>query len=113
MALDVSYVNRQADRLSDAESYLASSKKLLTNYKITLNEVWTDKSVNKVIKKIDNIIKDINAAMDDCKKIKSNIKEAARDIRNEEIAEAERIQRELEAQKAKEAEKASPQILWT
>ena len=101
MALDVSYVNRQADRLDDVESNLASSKNLLKDYKNTLNKVWTDKSVNKVTKKIDNIIKDINSAIEDCKKVKANIKAAARDIRNEEIAEAERRQRELEAQQAK------------
>lgn len=100
MALDVSYVNRQADRLADVESNLSSSKKLLTTYKNYLNSVWTDKSVNKVTKKIDNIIKDINSAIEDCKKIKSNIKAAASDIRAEEIAEEERRRKELEAQQA-------------
>ena len=101
MAIDVSYVNRQADRLSDCASSLNSAKSLLKTYKQTLNKVWTDKSVNKVIKKIDNIIKDIESVVADCSSVKTNIKNAAWEIRNEEIAEEQRRQRELAEQQAK------------
>ena len=55
MAINVDYVNRQADRLSDCASFLNQAKSNLNTNKQLLNQIWTDKSVNKIIKKFDNV----------------------------------------------------------
>lgn len=85
MAIDINYVNRQADRLSDSKSSLIKVKNNLNYNKELLNQVWSDKAVNKITKKFDNIIKDINAAMKDCDNIKINIKKAALQVREDEL----------------------------
>lgn len=92
MAIDVSYCNRQADKLSDAASNLRTAKAKLKSNKKLLSQVWTDKSVNKVLKKIDDVIKEIDDVLDDCSVIRANIRNAAYEIRQEEIAEQQRQQ---------------------
>lgn len=84
MALDVSYCNRQADRLSDCASQLSSVKSKLSTNKTTLNSVWNDKSVNKINRKFDNVIKDLNDAINDCYKLRNNIKAAAKEVKAKE-----------------------------
>lgn len=90
MALDVNYCNRQADRLSDCATKLAAAKRKLYDNKSTLNNVWNDRSVNKINRKFDNVIKDINDAIDECYRIKSNIKKAANEIRQKELKQEQR-----------------------
>lgn len=90
MALDVNYCNRQADKLGECGTSLKNIKKKLIANKKLLNQTWTDKSVNRIIKKFDNVIDDINDAIEDCSKIKRNIKNAAYEVRQKEIEEEQR-----------------------
>ncbi|MEI3530278.1 MAG: hypothetical protein V8Q75_04295 [Bacilli bacterium] len=85
MALDVNYCNRQADRLSDCASQLSRAKRKLSTNKTTLNSVWNDRSVNKINRKFDNVIKDINDAINECYTIRNNIKAAAKEVRDKEL----------------------------
>lgn len=74
MAKDASYCNRQADRLLDRTSELRTARDKMLANKTILNQVWTDKSVNKINKKIDNVVKDLNSAINECSRIGNNIK---------------------------------------
>lgn len=85
MAVDVNYCNRQADRLSDCASQLSRVKSKLSTNKTTLNSVWNDRSVNKINRKFDNVIKDINDAINECYTIRNNIKTAAKEVRDKEL----------------------------
>lgn len=85
MALDVNYCNRQADRLSDCASQLSIVKSKLSTNKATLNSVWNDRSVNKINRKFDSVIKDISDAINECYTIRSNIKAAAKEVRDKEL----------------------------
>lgn len=93
MAIDVELANYRAYQLTANIDELQYTKTKLVRYRNTLQSNWKGVEVNYMAEAIDQTISQINGVIHRIDELAGDIRTAAANIRNEEIAAAERARR--------------------
>ncbi len=90
MAINVNTANNQADQLSTNVWQLRQAKQKLSSYRSSINTHWQGKEATDILTAIDQVIGQINRAIQDIEGLSRDIKAVAAQIKREEEAAAAR-----------------------